>query len=166
MSRLPSAFRLKRRRLIGALFSSRHRALGEESRNATQSKTRGTVRVLYRFADRESSGSSAPYQIGFSASKKVKRAVDRNRIKRLLRVAFQHMRPKFDDLPVLTDQTLSIMVLFRGAGRSVENRVLEDATKALERVADHILVQLSDPALFTGVNKRSSGSNDARTRET
>ncbi len=90
------------------------------------------MRVLYRFTDRESSGSSVPYQVAFAVPKRVRKAVDRNRLKRLLRVAFQQIKPAFDALRIPEDQFLSFMILFRGDGRSVEKQVVIDSMRAFE----------------------------------
>lgn len=134
------AYRLKRRSLIGALFAGRGSRAADSSDASLNSSrpdtvSHGVVRILYRISPRESSGSSTPYQIGFSVPRRVKRAVDRNRLKRLLRVAFQQNRHLLDSLPIPSASFVSIMVLFRGEGRSSEPSVLPDTTAVLRKLA-------------------------------
>lgn len=141
LQRFPSAFRLKRRKLIGDLFSSspKRRPEASASLSVTRTTRRGAVRVLYRLTDRESSGSPAPYQIAFSAPRsKFRRAVDRNRLKRLMRVSFQQIKVRFDSLNIPPDRAINMMVLIRRQGGSVEETIGADTVMALATVAEDI----------------------------
>ena len=137
----PRAYRLKRRSLIGALFAGRGSkapspAVLPDGSYSTLPSTvsHGVVRILYRISPRESSGTTVPYQIGFSVPRRVKRAVDRNRLKRLLRAAFQQNRRLMDNLTIPEGWQVSAMVLFRGEGRVSERAVGPDTVSALRKL--------------------------------
>ena len=66
--------------------------------------------------------------------RRVKRAVDRNRLKRLLRAAFQQNRRLMDNLTIPEGWQVSAMVLFRGEGRVSERAVGPDTVSALRKL--------------------------------
>ncbi|MFK7844846.1 MAG: ribonuclease P protein component [Rhodothermales bacterium] len=103
----PQGFRLKRKRLIRPLFDRGRKDVG--------TATAGCIRLLYRLADPVDAGVAVPLQIGFTTGRGVKRAVDRNRLKRYMRESFrlnQHLL--LDLMASRPDKMLTVMVIFRG----------------------------------------------------
>ncbi len=76
--KLPSSHRLKSRKQIQYLFQDGH------------SIKQYPVRLVFNILEQTSQDEIIPYKVGFSCSKKkFKRAVDRNRLKRLMRESFR-----------------------------------------------------------------------------
>lgn len=101
----PGSARLKRRRLIARLFDRG----SQELRTAAV----GCIRILFRFAPRTDTGTNAPLQVGFAVPSRIKRATERNRIKRHMRVGFQSDPNRFRDAEIGADETLTMMAIFR-----------------------------------------------------
>ncbi len=137
--RFPRAHRLKRRRLIRPLFDRR--------RSDVQTVAVGSVRLLYRMAPREDVGhDDVPLQIGFAPGRRARNAVERNRVRRILREVYrthQHLLtsllsacPEREDAP--SKSVLTLMVLFRGDPSRVAEKVPHDLPEAMRRVAAHL----------------------------
>ena len=124
----PGSARLKRRRLITPLFDRDNR----EVRTAAV----GTIRLLYRFAPRADTGTDSPVQIGFAVPTRIKRATERNLIKRHMRAGFQSHATRFHGIAVPGDETLTIMAIFRGS--RFDSGVAIDAHEAFNAVIDSI----------------------------
>ena len=91
--------RLKSRKLIGQLFKEGN------------SFSIAPFRVLYSFAGEATS----PLQAGFSvSSKKFKKAVDRNRIKRLMREAYRQQKHPLKNLLEENNKQLAVFFIYTG----------------------------------------------------
>jgi ribonuclease P protein component len=128
--RFPKPFRLKRQRLIRALF--------DRERNDVFTRTRGCVRILYRIAPPTEVGRNVPVQAGFSVSRKTAGAVRRNRIKRIMREVYRVHQTDLVDLFLDRDDTLTLMILFRGAPNRAEDCLPEDLPHVLRTVRNHL----------------------------
>mgnify|MGYP000013984631 CR=1 FL=1 len=123
----PKTHRLKRRRLIRALFDRRRDDVGTEAV--------GCVRLLFRTVDREAVGHDVPLQVGFAPGRRVESGVERNRVRRLLREVYRVHQHTLVDLFVCRPDVLTLMVLFRGAPEQADTCIERDLPRALERVA-------------------------------
>jgi ribonuclease P protein component len=155
----PRSHRLKRRRLIRSLFDRRRADVGTVAT--------GCVRLLFRVVPRAATGYDTPIQVGFAPGRRVRNAVARTRVRRLLREVYrvhQHVvvdlfarrpaSPNADsassdadgpdaDGPDAADRALIVMILFRGDPARAADQVPRDLPRALRRAADHLA---ADPA--------------------
>lgn len=122
-NRLPRAFRLRRQRLIRPLF--------DRSRTDVGTVAKGCVRLLYRIVPRHEVGANVPVQVGFSAGRWARRAVVRNRIRRLLREIYRlHQHPL---VALFRDRsyTLTLMILYRADLAVARECIRRDLPEAL-----------------------------------
>jgi len=97
---LKKAERLKRRKIIEQLFS--------EGRAVTAFP----IRLQYKLIEQPE---TAPLQAGFSASSRnFKRAVDRNRIKRLMREAYRLQKAPLEQALQTKQQQLALFLIYTG----------------------------------------------------
>jgi ribonuclease P protein component len=134
----PKSHRLKRRRLIRALFDRR--------RDDVHTVALGCVRLLYRVVDREATGHDVPIQVGFAPGRRVESGVERNRVRRLLREVYRVHQHTLVDLFVRRPEALTLMILFRGAPVQADDCIERDLPRAMERAASHLGPEESDPA--------------------
>jgi len=89
----------------------------------------GSIRLFYLPATRTS-----PPRVGFSVSRIIRRASERNRIRRCLKEAYRH---HMTEIPTLRGQSLDIVILYRGReGEIVRMRSVEkDLLAAVKRLA-------------------------------
>jgi len=123
--RFPRSARLKRRRLIQPLF--------DRSRTDVHSTAAGAVRVVFRLAPRTDVGLDIPVQVGFAVSSRVRKATERNRIKRHMRVGYQSDTNRYTVDIVPRDRTLTMMAIYRADRFSSDTA--DDAGRAFDRVA-------------------------------
>lgn len=127
----PRAFHLKRKRLIRPLF--------DRSRNDVGTAAAGCVRIVYRLVDKEEAGVTVPLQAGFTTGRAIKRAVDRNCIKRYLREAFRlNQYIVHDALVHHTRHVLTLMVIFRGNPDKARRQIAHHLPTAMAALADKI----------------------------
>ncbi len=127
---LPRAARLKRRRLIRPLF--------DRSRDDVGTVALGCVRLLYRTVPRAQTGHDVPVQVGFAPGR-VRTAVVRNRIRRLLREVYRVHQHTLVDSFAHRPETLTVMVLFRGRVETATTGIPRDLPRALERLASQFV---------------------------
>ena len=123
----PRTHRLKRRRLIRSLF--------DRSRADVDTEAEGCVRLVYRVVSRDAIGHDVPLQIGFAPGRRVENAVQRNRVRRVLREVYRVHQHILVDLFVRRDDALIVMVLFRGEPAAAGDCIPRDLPTAMRRVA-------------------------------
>lgn len=122
----PRTARLKRRRLLRPLFDRKRRDVGTVAA--------GCVRLLFRTVPRADTGRQAPVQVGFAPGR-IRTAVRRNRIRRLLREVYRRHQHALVDLFVQRGDTLTVMMLFRGRPEAADACIPRDLPAALEQLA-------------------------------
>lgn len=132
--RLPGAARLKRRELIRPLF--------DRSRKDVLTVAHGCVRLVFRLVSRSEAQLQVPVQVGFSPGRGVRRAVDRNEIKRHMRETYR-LHQGLVVGAIQSDLGLTMMVLFRGRLDAVKQCVRRDLPIALEKAVRQIAEQAS-----------------------
>ena len=125
----PRAARLKRRRLIRPLF--------DRTRDDVGTVAVGCGRLLYRTVPRAQTGYGVPVQVGFAPGR-VRTAVLRNRIRRLLREVYRVHQHTLVDLFAHRPETLTVMILFRGRPETAAACIPRDVPQALERLAGQV----------------------------
>jgi ribonuclease P protein component len=125
----PRAAHLKRRRLIRPLF--------DRSRADVGTVTAGCVRLLFRTVPRAETGQAAPVQVGFAPGR-TRTAVERNRIRRLLREVYRVHQHALVDLFLRRPNMLTVMILFRGKVSNADEGIPRDLPVALERLAAQV----------------------------
>ena len=123
----PRTHRLKRRRLIRSLFDRR--------RADAETVAEGCVRLVYRVVSRDAIGHDVPLQVGFAPGRRVENAVQRNRVRRVLREVYRVHQHILVDLFVRRDDALIVMVLFRGDPAAAGDCVPRDLPAAMRRAA-------------------------------
>ena len=126
----PRTHRLKRRRLIRSLF--------DRSRTDVGTEAVGCVRLVYRVVPRAALGHDVPLQIGFAPGRRVDSAVQRNRVRRVLREVYRVHQHLLVDLFVRREDALIVMALFRGDPSAAGDCVPRDLPEAMRRVAAQI----------------------------
>lgn len=127
---MPRAFRLRRQRLIRPLF--------DRSRTDVGTIAKGCVRLLYRIVPRCEVGVNVPVQVGFSAGRQARRAVVRNRIRRLLRETYRlHQHPLVALFRNRSD-TLTLMILYRADPAAARECIRRDLPRALQRLTEQL----------------------------
>lgn len=121
----PRSAHLKRRRLIRPLFT--------RSRDDVGTLAIGCIRLLYRIVPRIETGYDVPVQVGFAPGR-IRTAVRRNRIRRLLREGYRLRQHRLTDLFQHHAGTLTLMVLFRGQADQAAVCIPRDLPHALEQL--------------------------------
>lgn len=126
----PRSHRLKRQRLIRSLFDRRRTDVGTQAA--------GCIRLLYRVVSREAIGHDVPVQVGFAPGRRVRNAVERNRVRRLLREVYRTHQYVLVDLFACRPDALTVMILFRSDPARASEDVPRDLPRALRRAAGHL----------------------------
>jgi ribonuclease P protein component len=121
-------YRLKRRNLIERLF-----ATGSQSR---KSVAKGSVAIKYDFVDLEIAKTDVAYQAGVTANRRIRRAVDRNRVKRILRLAISQNHQALMQLKLPSNKLLIFMMIFRGHAKELD--CSESAQLAIQQMVDQL----------------------------
>ena len=118
----------------------------------------GCIRLVYRLADRDEADTPAPLQIGFTTGRGIRRAVDRNRIKRFMREAYRLNQYILRDAlkeagaeynrdtennatgnnVVRPGKVLTVMVIFRGDPQKARRQISNQLPTALNRLVAKI----------------------------
>ena len=126
----PRSHRLKEHRLIRALF--------DRSRNDTGTLAQGTIRLVYRIVPRATVKVPAPLKVGVAPGRALRRAVDRNRVKRHMREAYRHHQHALRRLFATRGDTLTLMILYRGGLPVDPPRIQRDTARAVDRLAERL----------------------------
>lgn len=98
----------------------------------------GCVRLVYRIVSRKEAGVDVPVQIGFAVSRAARKAVVRNRIKRIMREVYRVHQHLLVDLFLCSDACLTVMVLYRSQPSSAETCIVRDLPDALRKLAARV----------------------------
>ena len=121
------AHRLKRQRLIRPLF--------DRTRRDVISTAAGCIRIIARVVRRHETGEDVPVQVGFSAGGRARRAVDRNRIKRIMREVYRRHQAGLAERFANRPEALTLMILFRSTPGPAEKAIEIDLPHSLEKLA-------------------------------
>lgn len=95
----------------------------------------GCVRLVYRVVSRKEVGVDVPVQIGFAVGRAARKAVVRNRIKRILREVYRVHQHVLVDLFLCSESCLTLMVLYRSDPSSASSCVRRDLPEAIRKLA-------------------------------
>jgi ribonuclease P protein component len=113
--------KLKSRKAIGQLFEARQRF------------SLAPLQVWYRFKQNEDD--DPPVQVGVSCSKKqFKKAVDRNRVKRLLREAYRLQKTHFGDMVQHQGKLAQVFFIYTAANLPDYKLISETMAKCLRQL--------------------------------
>jgi ribonuclease P protein component len=129
-ARFRRAFRLKRRRLIRSLF--------DRSRADVITVAVGCIRLLARKVPRAETAGTVPLQVGFAPGRRLRTAVVRNRVRRILRETFRVHQHLLLRRPAKREELLVVMVLFRADPAQAARCVPQDLPEALHRLAERL----------------------------
>ena len=92
-------------------------------------------RVLYLEAPASSQMEASQLQTAFSVSKKYfKKAVDRNRIKRLMREAWRLQKNILEEQIKSTNKSVAVFIIYTGNGLPEYNLIFEKTTALIKRL--------------------------------
>jgi ribonuclease P protein component len=126
----PRSQRLKRQRLIRSLFDRR--------RDDVFTVAAGCVRLLWRVVPRAATGYDTPIQVGLAPGRRVRNAVERNRVRRQLREVYRRHQHTLTDLFAGRPTAVVVMILFRGDPARAADAVPRDLPRALRRAAERL----------------------------
>lgn len=117
----PKSERLTAKRDIDALFA--------------QGKSAREQFLAVKYLDRERTDDEPPFQILFSVPKRnLKRAVQRNRVKRMLRELYRCNKPKWQKLPMAPNKKRLIAVIYTGKSVPAFLALSEVSTRLADKI--------------------------------
>jgi ribonuclease P protein component len=94
------------------------------------------LHVYYQFTDLTTKDSELSTQFGVGvSSRSFKRAVDRNRIKRLIRESYRLQKPKFSDVIKRYNQRLNVFIIYTGKELPDYKFVYDKVAIALQKIS-------------------------------
>lgn len=129
-NRFPRVAHLKRQRLIRPLF--------DRTRDDVGRLTGGVVQLRYRLVPREAVGVDVPLQVGFAPGRRARTSVGRNRLRRLMRETYRLHQHALQACFAPRAESLTLMVLFRGAEATAAEDLRRDLPDALHHLHDRL----------------------------
>lgn len=89
--------------------------------------------------------SSVPIQVGFSVpKKKFKKAVTRNKIRRLIKEAYRLQKTGLFDTVLKSEKQLALFILYRDNNESTQKELQDKIIVALSRLENELKIELSN----------------------
>ena len=89
--------------------------------------------------------SSVPIQVGFSVpKKKFKKAVTRNKIRRLIKEAYRIQKTGLFDTVLKSEKQLALFILYRDNNESTQKELQDKIIVALSRLENELKIELSN----------------------
>ena len=127
---LPRSHRLKRRRLIRALF--------DRDRDDVQFVASGSLRALYRLAQPSEVGAATTIQVGVFVGRRVGGAVQRNRMRRRIREAYRRRHPDMVSRLEGRTDTLTLGLVFRGEPGIGWQQIVQDTDGIVDKLLSRL----------------------------
>lgn len=128
--RLPRRASLKHRKWIAALF--------DRSQSAKGSLAVGCIRLVFRVVSDVDPSEAGRVFVGFSPGSRIRGAVNRNRVKRLLRECYRREQGVLMNALSGNREALTLMVVYRIDSARPFSEIREDMTRAVASLASRL----------------------------